>query len=259
MNILGVSNVSHGISVSPPEANEEYGPINTSNSYILRSSPSFRESPDGAYLSVDIAIGATIVNQAVELDSTDILFVDILKYTSAVLRKELSLDFSMPKTKNCYKGEHPPTYVGINRQTKHAIEEFLTVTKFAGFDTQTSSPQLEGLTLSGELWTITNNMMKGRSWKKKDFEVKDGVIRYLSHNKLKKNYDLYHCAVRTCNGSDFEINIPDGAFAFEIISSPEIEEAWKMELCADSRENRDQWVNVIKQVSFAISAGARIS
>ena len=253
LNILGVSNVSHGSSICPPEANEEYGEVDVYNSYILRSSPSFKESIDGAYLSIDVALGATLVNQAVQLDATDALFVDILKSISSRLHEEFSLDFSMPKTKNCYKGDHPPTYVGINKSKKHAIEDFLTTTTFHEFDNLRNGKQEMELSLSGELWTITNNMVKGRTWKKKDFEIKDGVIRYLSHNKMKKNYDLYHCSVHECTGGDFEIKIPEGSFAFEIISSPELEEPWKMELCANSGSEREKWVDVIKNVSLAIS------
>ena len=169
------------------------------------------------------------------------------------------MDFTMPKTKNCYKGDHPPTYVGIDKSTKHAVEEYLTATKFDGFSAVEGDKKAMESSFAGELWTITNNMVRGRSWKKKDFEVKDGIIRYLSHNKLKKNFDLFQCSVRVCTGDDFEIQIPTDSFAFEINSSPNMEAPWKMELCAETSEDRDKWVKVIKQASITVSGAVRSS
>ena len=93
----------------------------------------------------------------------------------------------------------------------------------------------------------------GKRWNEKQFEVKEGVIRYVSHGeKLKKNFDLYQCSVSICGGEDFSVQpLPQGAFPFILRGSQNAVEPWTMELCASTAADRDEWVLLLKKFESA--------
>ena len=179
----------------------------------------------------------TIVSYDMRLHN--IMILQVIKYLNAFLSCDLAEDFTQPKTKGNYKGSMPPIYIldGINTQT---LETMMTNSHFPGLSPIVKPEKL------GTLFTITNNMMLGKRWMKKDFELKDGCINYSSHSKTKGTHVLQLCAVSESDGIGFTVAIPPNVFAF-VIKSTDPNNMWEMQLCADTSEERAEWIDAIRQ------------
>jgi hypothetical protein len=134
----------------------------------------------------------------------------------------------------------PPIYI-MDGVSPEDLENMMLNSNFPGLD----SPPLS-IEKSGSLYTITNNMMLGKRWMKKDFELKDGSIHYSSHSKTKGSHILHLCSVSESDGDGFTVTIPSNVYPF-VIKSLDPDNLWEMQLCADTNEERAAWVDSIHQ------------
>jgi hypothetical protein len=161
----------------------------------------------------------------------------VIKSLNKTLKSDLALEFTTPKTKGNYKGACPPVY-SLDGLDPKVVTKIL---KNAQLPDHADSAPIEKI---GELYTITNNMVLGKRWNKKEFELKDGNILYNSHNKTKGFHHLFMCSVVESDGTNFTVPAPANLFPF-VIQSLDPNNAWEMQLCADTADDREQWMNVV--------------
>lgn len=133
----------------------------------------------------------------------------------------------------------PPIYI-VDGMSSEDLESMMLKTSFPGLDSPSSTEK------NGSLYTITNNMMLGKRWMKKDFELKDGSIHYSSHSKTKGSHILQFCSVAESDGDGFTISVPSNVYPF-VIKSLDPNNMWEMQLCADTSEDRAAWIDAIQQ------------
>ena len=149
---------------------------------------------------------------------------------------DFSFDFTLPKTKSNYKGEIPPIYTPIDSNIREKLAALIDNPVFPG---------RELVSKTGLLYTITNNMMIGKRWNKKEFSVDEkGILKYASHDKFKGNKDLFMCTVHETDGSSFKLPIPADSYPF-VIQSLQPEDPWEFELCAETNDSREEWIEYL--------------
>lgn len=253
VNILGINGSKMEFDDSSPcdgFTQEPFGDC-VDDSFVLRA-PVIFKTVDGGFSSIDILIHDDIVDNVLKVEEEKPHFIaEILRFLGSHTGMEMSTDFTLPKTRGNYKGGNPPFFTDIDEAKKAQIDRYIETASFQSMKVVDESNETRSLEKTGTLWTITKNMMMGKRWMQKPFEVKDGVIRYISHGDVaKKNYELYNCVVEASDGHDFSIPVPAGTFPFIINGSTASIDQWKMELCASSSEDRDSWILLLKKFSL---------